>query len=97
MAYQTAIEYLQSTDAGRTALTRHEERGRPICYKPDYDAFGNIGPLWVSDVMTIKDSKDHSCLNVASLKLGPQALDSLIFPGVHYCKLLSPARVIDYI
>ena len=97
IAYETAIEYLKTTDAGVEALARFEERGRPICFKPDFDAFGNIGPLWVSNSMTIKDDKKNNCLEVASLKLGPQALDSHIFPGVHYCKLLSPARVIDYI
>ena len=37
-----------------------------------------------------------TCLVVQSITLGPTALDSSIFPGVHYCKLLSPARVIDY-
>jgi len=47
--------------------------------------------------MTIQDDDVNKCLAVASLKEGPQALDSDIFPGIHYCKLLSPARVIDYI
>lgn len=96
LAYATAIEYLKTTDAGKNTLDRFEKRGRPICFAPDYDAFGNIGPLWVSDAMTIEDDKTNNCLSVASLKLGPQALNSMIFPGVHYCKLLSPARAIDY-
>ena len=95
-AYQTAIAYLKTTEAGINTFERFEAHGRPICFGPDYDAFGNIGPLWVSEAMTIEDDKKNKCLKVASLKEGPQALDSWIFPGVHYCKLLSPARVIDY-
>jgi hypothetical protein len=47
--------------------------------------------------MRIKDDKKNNCLEVASLREGPTGLDSHIFPGIHYCKLLSPARVIDYI
>lgn len=47
--------------------------------------------------MTIKDSKDGTCLNVASLSEGPTKLKSHIFPGIHYCKLISPARFVDYI
>lgn len=97
IAYDTAIHYLQKTSAGQDALERFEERGRPICFTPDFNAPGNIGPLWVANSMTIKDDDKNQCLQVASLKLGPQSLNSLIFPGVHYCKLLSPARVIDYI
>ena len=27
----------------------------------------------------------------------PTSMRSPLFPGVHYCKLLSPARVVDYI
>merc|ERR1712151_1427508 len=32
----------------------------------------------------------------AELDEGPTALTSHIFPGIHYCKFLSPARVIEY-
>jgi len=47
--------------------------------------------------MKIKDDTKNNCLEVASLVEGPQSLKSHIFPGVFYCKLLSPARMIDYI
>jgi hypothetical protein len=35
-------------------------------------------------------------MEVASIAVHTQ-LDSALFPGVQYCKMLSPARVIDYI
>lgn len=47
--------------------------------------------------MKIKDNKNGKCLTVASLSEGPTKLSSHIFPGIHYCKLISPARFIDYI
>lgn len=65
-----------------------------MCFKPDFAVPGNVGPLWVSTHMTIEDNGE--CLEVASLHLGPQGLRSPIFPGVHYCKLISPARIVDY-
>jgi len=75
-------------------MARYKKSGRPICYKKDFTATGNIGPLFIKETMEIKDK--GNCLEVASMRLGPQSLKSHIFPGVHYCKLLSPARVIDY-
>jgi len=75
-------------------MARHKFNERPICFKKDFTAPGNIGPLFVKETMSIKDK--GTCLEVSSMRLGPQALTSHIFPGVHYCKLLSPARVIDY-
>ena len=42
-------------------------------------------------------AKDNgTCLAISSLAVGPEPLDSWLFPGVHYCKVISPARVIDY-
>jgi hypothetical protein len=65
--------------------------------KDDFTATGNIGPLWVKESMRIKDDKENNCLEVASLVEGPTKLHSLLFPGVHYCKLISPARIVDFI
>jgi len=93
-AQKRAIELLSETSAGQAIIDRHTERGRPMCFKPDFAVPGNVGPLWVSTHMTIED--DGECLEVASLHLGPQGLRSPIFPGVHYCKLISPARIVDY-
>lgn len=68
-----------------------------MCYDDDWHPTGNIGPLFVSESMTIKDDKKRNCLKVSSLSEGPQKLTSHIFPGIHYCKLISPARFVDYI
>lgn len=95
-AIDFAMEYLNSYDAGKNTIARFNSRGRPICLTKDHTATGNIGPLWVSEKMTIKDDAENKCLEVSSLVEGPTGINSHIFPGIHYCKLLSPARVIDY-
>ena len=97
MAYETALGELNMTSTGQIAIGRYATRGRKVCFEDDFAATGNIGPLFVSESMTIKDNKNGTCLTVASLSEGPTKLTSHIFPGIHYCKLISPARFIDYI
>jgi len=94
-AIQTAKSLLGSTEEGARALARYASRGRGICLEEDVAAPFNIGPLFINERIRVSDNQ--TCLIVQSIKLGPTPLDGPIFPGVHYCKLLSPARVIDYI
>ena len=86
----TAMELLEGT----AALKRFEERGKPICLADDFDAYFSAGPAWIKESLQYKEGDD--CMEVSSVKIDT-ALDSKLFPGVHYCKLLSPARVIDWI
>jgi hypothetical protein len=67
------------------------------CYmqKPDVsDDKCNRVLLFLLTGITLEERAD--CLAVAALKLQTE-LDSNIFPGVHYCKVLSPARALDWI
>lgn len=94
-AVDTAIKIL--SDGGDTAqatLARYHAKGRGISMGPDFAPFGNIGPLFIQGSLKIADSSDG--ITVSSIAIHTQ-LDSKLFPGVHYCKLLSPARVLDYI
>jgi hypothetical protein len=96
LAVKKARELLSQTTAGKSILETYDRRqGRPICYEPDTHALFNIGPIFISETIKIEDN--GKCLDITSLGLGPQPLNSAIFPGVYYCKVLSPARVIDYI
>merc|ERR1712110_989507 len=70
-------------------VQNYESNGRPFCFKDDIKAPLNIGPLWVSTPMKLAET--DKCLEVTSTKLVSD-IHSLIFPGNHYCKLLSPAR-----
>lgn len=76
------------------AVQKHESTGRPFCFRDDATALFNIGPLWVEKA--IKLTETDQCLEVTSTKLVSD-IHSLIFPGNHYCKLLSPARAMDWI
>ena len=95
-AIEVAEQIMQSTPAGKHALQRFKNSGRPICIGEDFTPFGNIGPLFVKEHLEVKDDKKNNCLSVKALREGPTSLTSMLFPGVHYCKLLSPARVIEY-
>lgn len=72
---------------------RYEEKGRPICFMDDTQVFSNIGPLWVESSLKTEETKQ--CLQVTSSKL-VSPITSPIFPGNHYCKLLSPAAAMDW-
>jgi len=73
-------------------VQKYEANGRPFCFKDDANGF--IGPLWVSKQITLTETA--KCLEVTSTKLISD-IHSLIYPGNHYCKLLSPARAMDWI
>jgi len=94
-AIEAAVGLLKTTREGNATLERHARRGRPLCLVDDTSAPFNIGPLFLSEHIKISDNS--TCMVVQSLTLGPTGLDSVLFPGVHYCKLLSPARVVDYL
>jgi len=95
-AIELAEQIMQETPSGKHALERFKQKGRPICLGDDFSPIGNIGPLFVKETLSVKDDKKNNCLKVEALKEGPTALNALIFPGIHYCKFLSPARVIEY-
>lgn len=50
----------------------------------------------MQESISVKDDSKNNCLKVESIKEGPTGLKSHIFPGIHYCKFISPSRVIEY-
>jgi len=80
--------------AARSTLHRFRRIGRGWCFKPDTPTFGNIGPLWVfHDALALQENA--TCMAVSSPVLKTE-IDGKIYPGNHYCKFLSPARVLDW-
>ena len=94
-AVEAAFAILAATDVGARSLARYRSRGRGLFLEADAAVFGDVGPLFIAERLRIGDNA--SGMVVTSLALGPQPLDATLFPGVHYCKLLSPARVVDYV
>jgi hypothetical protein len=80
--------------ASQRVYNRYAKNGRKWCFLEDKTITGNIGPLFLLTGITVEERSD--CLAVAALKLETE-LDSKLFPGVHYCKVLSPARALDWI
>lgn len=90
---QHAVSVAEGIAAAST-LERYKKQGRGWCFLPDVPTTGSIGPLWVfSDALTLKES--DKCMEVTSPFLKTE-VDGWIFPGSHYCKFLSPARVLDW-
>jgi hypothetical protein len=72
---------------------RYEEKGRPFCFMADTSVFSNIGPLWLES--SLKQTETTECLQVTSSGL-LSTITSPVYPGNHYCKLLSPAAAMDW-
>jgi len=87
-AVATALKLLP-----QKSLKRFQSKGRTVCLKDDTSVFENIGPLFVKGSITLKETSP--CLEVASLGL-VSTVSSHIFPGNHYCKLLSPAMAMEW-
>jgi len=80
--------------AAPSTLTRYKAQGKGWCFLPDVPTFESIGPLWVfKDSLKLKENA--TCMTAASAVL-KTAIDGKIYPGNHYCKVLSPARVLDW-
>jgi hypothetical protein len=75
------------------ALQRYQTRGRKFCFADDLSPPGGIAPLWIKE--TLKLVENATCLTVTSY-MEFSALKSKIYPGNAYCKLLSPARALDW-
>jgi len=88
-----AVQVAESLALPET-LARYKKKGRGICLLDDEETWQDIGPLWVFKDR-LKLAENSTCLSVASIFLRT-ALNSSIYPGNHYCKILSPARVLDW-
>jgi hypothetical protein len=79
--------------APKATLERFKQKGRGWCFEDDSSVTGNIGPLWLKSNIKLTETAD--CMSVSSMALHT-SLESKIFPGSNYCKLLSPTRVLDW-
>jgi hypothetical protein len=80
--------------AAKSTLERYRRIGRGWCFLEDEPVTGNIGPLFVFTA-ALKLTSNATCMAVASPVLKTE-LDGKIYPGNHYCKVLSPARALDW-
>jgi len=76
------------------SLQRFSSQGRSICTVADKKVFANIGPIFVKSG-SLSTTETEECLQVSALAL-VNNIKSSIFPGVHYCKLLSPSLALEW-
>jgi len=78
--------------APQTAQERFQRRGLPVSYLEDHEV--GAGPLWVQERLRLNYSE--AGLSVQSVAI-LTSVDGLIYPGSHYCKLLTPSRALEYV
>merc|ERR1712086_732241 len=77
-------------NAGKEALTRFSSKGQPYKIVPDtWAPIGLTGPEWIDMAMIYKPTVDKKQVEISA------PYSSTV--GYHYCKLLSPAKVMEWI
>jgi len=91
IAIDTAMSYLQQYGYQQSTYNRFRRIGKP--FKLIDDRSITIGPQWCITKASF-DIKDD-CVEFKSIRL-LSPVTSSIYPGNFYCKLLSPARVVEW-
>ena len=96
---QAAYEWALSISGNKT-VQRFQKFGEPMVMGEDEGPY-NVGPLWIWNPLKYKQTKDSSgekILLVQSVMMRtPIPYVIPVSAGFHYCKLLSPARAIEWI
>ena len=91
-SYQWALKH-----ASPTAAARFTKIGQPLVMGQDI-FLSNAGPAWIWNPMEYKESSDKSTVNVyAPSSHTPVDYGLKAAAGFHYCKVLSPARAMEWI
>ena len=89
------------SNAGDVAFQLFHRRGTPLVMSND-TFLGNAGPLWIQNPLKLKPVKGSDGRVVAVSVSAPCSHTDVNYPiksaaGYHYCKLLSPARAMEWI
>eukprot|EP00943_MAST-04B_sp_MAST-4B-sp1_P005999 g5999.t1 len=92
LAWQYALK-----NAGPEALKRFNDIGEPLAFGKDLGPY-NAGPLWIYNALKYENAKDESKMTIQSPMMHTD-VDYKIkaAAGFHYCKLLSPARAMEWL
>ncbi len=84
-------------NAGPDAQKRYESIGEPLKFGPDLGPY-NAGPLWIYNGLKYNQASDKSSMTIQSPMMHtPVNYGIKAAAGFHYCKLLSPARAMEWI
>jgi len=90
---QIALDMAMSV-ASETALNRLTEKGRSLSLLADEELSWGISP-WETKALKWTDNGDGS-VSLSSSRLTSDS-HALLFPGLHYCDVLSPYRALEWI
>lgn len=99
---QAAYDWALSK-ASPKALARFKAHGQPFVFVEDLKSgIGITGPTWIHDALAFNPTQDKEHVEVQShyFTTGNKNLGKVSFletVGYHYCKLLSPARAMEWI
>jgi len=99
---QAAYDWALSK-AGRRTVERFERVGQQLEFGDDiWSGIGLTGPTWIKNALKFKASDDKKTVTVTApyFATGNSDLGDRIFldtVGYHYCKLLSPARAMEWL
>ncbi len=86
--------------SSKTALERYKKLGQELTFGDDLGPY-NAGPLWIWDPLkykTVTNSDGKKVIEIRSpMMRTPTDYPVELAAGFHYCKLLSPARAIEWI
>jgi hypothetical protein len=92
LSYQWALDH-----AGPKALARFKAIGEPLDFGDDI-FLGNAGPVWIENPLQYNEAKDKSKVTIQSpCSHTPVNYSIASAAGYHYCKVLSPARAMEWI
>jgi len=89
-----AIAYSLLNATWPQALLRNSKFGGGFVL--DDDKMVGSGPVWVAEGLQFARENGSTDATVVSVGI-VTSLSSFIYPGSHYCKLLSPARAVEWL
>jgi len=102
---EAAYEWALAT-ASSTARARFHKHGTPLRMVADtWSRIGITGPTWIHNKLTFTPAKDESGASVVDVAAPYFSVENknlgdvpyIETVGYHYCKLLSPARAMEWI
>lgn len=92
---QAALDWAMENSSS-AAVKNFQNKGEPLVMETD--KLQSNGGIWIDQSLKIKESKDHSETDVTAISC-PTTLTNPaeLFRGMHYCKLISPFRAMEWI
>ena len=92
-----AIEFALKQGCSEQCRSRYESQGIPLRAVPDRKPFPPAGPWWIFNYLSFQHNDTSHTMDVSSWYAFYSTSGLKYGAGNHYCKLLSPARALEWI